>query len=82
MQIFTMLLKTILPLLAGLGAGAVLDKVAADKIPQYPSGGAVTPALKDETGRFSIKKAAWFVGITAVGITLVTIVLKKMKIKL
>lgn len=80
--IFSTILKTLLPLLAGLGAGAVLDKVAADKIPQYPSEGAVTPALKDASGNFSVKKIAWFVGIAAVGITIATMLFKKLRIKL
>jgi hypothetical protein len=34
-----LVIRTAIGLLAGVGIGAVLDKVAADKLPAYPEGG-------------------------------------------
>ena len=80
--IFGILMRTILPIFAGLGAGAVLDKVAADKVPNYPAGGAVTPSLTGTDGKLDAKKIMWFVAITAVGTIIVRFVFKKLKIKI
>lgn len=77
-----LLMRTILPIFAGLGAGAVLDKVAADKVPNYPKGGAVTPSLTDETGKLNMTKIFWFVAVTAVGTIAVRFLFKKLKIKI
>jgi len=65
--------------MAGIGAGTVLDKVAADKVPSYPAGG-VTPF--NEGGGLNFKKIAWFVGITIVSTIALKWVGKKFNIKI
>lgn len=71
--------QILIQLLAGIGTGAVLDKVAADKLPAYPSDG-VTP-FKEGSG-LNWKKIAWFVGITILSGIVLKWVGKKMNIKL
>lgn len=81
-SIVSVIFRTALSLLAGVGVGSLVDKVAADKVPSYPAGGAVAPILKDATGGIDIKKVAWFVGVTAVGAFVASKILKMFKIKL
>jgi hypothetical protein len=76
------IIRLLIPLLAGLGAGSILDKVAGDKLPYYPKEGAVSPVTKDSTGNFSVIKILWFVGITVAGTILVKFIGRKLNIKI
>jgi hypothetical protein len=53
------IIRTALGLLAGVGVGAVMDKVAADKLPAYPAGG--LGFGKDEAGGLHIPKIIYIV---------------------
>jgi len=72
-------IQIIIQIMAGIGAGTVLDKVAADKIPSYPSGGA-TPF--NEGGGLNFKKIAWFIAITIVSTFVIKWLGRKFNIKL
>ena len=53
------IIRTALGLLAGVGVGAVMDKVAADKLPGYPADGIAIH--KDSTGGLNIPRIVWFI---------------------
>ncbi len=71
-------IKVLLQVLAGVGVGSVLDKVAADKVPNY------TPALSEvvpgKPGFNPLKFVALAV-FMVIGFILVTFIGKKFKIK-
>jgi hypothetical protein len=73
------IIPVLLQLLAGVGIGAAMDKIAADKLPSYPAGG-VNPAT-DEKGVFSIPKLLYFVLAGLIGALVWGVVAKKLKIK-
>lgn len=73
------LVQITIQLLAGIGTGAVLDKVAADKLPAYPAEG-VTPFK--EGGALNWKKIAWFIAITIISGIALKWIGKKLNIKL
>jgi uncharacterized membrane protein len=74
------IIQVILQLLAGVGIGAAMDKVAADKLPQYPAGG-VTP-IYDQEGNFSIPKIGYFLLAGLIGVLAWRFIARKLKIKL
>ena len=75
---FAVIARIALQVLAGLGIGKVLDKVAADKLPSYkPSG-----VLDDEAGRIDVPKVAWFLVTMIAGAMLAKFIGKKFNIKL
>lgn len=74
------ILRLAITLMAGLGAGAVLDKVAADKVPNYTP--ALSQGMKDEAGNFSPMKIVWFVAAAVAGTILVKWIGKKLNIKI
>lgn len=74
------LFPILLQLLAGVGFGAAMDKVAADKLPAYPSGG-VSP-VNDNDGKLSIPKLAYFLVAGVIGAFIWRIIARKLKIKL
>lgn len=76
------LLRLILPLLAGLGAGSILDKFAADKLPSYPAEGIAAPITRDSTGALAPKKIIWFIVAAVAGTLLVKFIGRKLNIKL
>lgn len=76
------LLRLILPVLAGLGAGSVLDKIAADKLPSYPAQGIAAPIIRDSAGRISGSKIFWFVVAAVVGALATKFIGKKFNIKI
>ena len=77
------ILRLIIPLLAGLGAGSVLDKFAADKLPAYPAEGIAAPITKDyNTGGINVPKIIWFVVAAVAGTLLVKWLGKKFNIKI
>lgn len=74
------IVKILVTVLSGVGVGAVLDKVAADKLPAYPQDG-VTP--KDPaTGGLHISKILWFVAAAVVGTLVAKFIGKKLNIKI
>ena len=81
------IIKTAIQLLAGVGVGAILDKVAADKLPGYPKGSPIhlEPVLDPEgnpTGetQFSLRKVLYFLGAGIIGVFLIRFIAKKMNI--
>lgn len=72
-----MIVKVALQLLAGVGIGAVMDKVAADKLPSYPAGG-VTP--KDEAGKIHFTKIIYWLVAGVIGALAWNVIAKKFKI--
>ena len=71
--------KIALQLLAGIGIGGLVDKVAADKLPSYePVSGDVTPG----TVGFKPAKLLYMVLIFAGGAMLLQFIGKKLNIKL
>ena len=74
------ILRLVITLMAGLGAGAVLDKVAADKVPNYTP--ALSQGMKDEAGNFSPMKIMWFIAAAVVGTMIVKWIGKKFNIKI
>jgi len=73
------IIPVLLQLLAGVGIGAAMDKVAADKLPQYPPGG-VNPAT-DDKGNFNFPKLFYFIAAGLIGAFVWRIVARKLKIK-
>lgn len=73
--IITTFLRALVPILAGVGVGKALDKVAADKLPSYPADGV------HESG-FNWPKLAWLVVTMALGAVVVKLIGKKLNIKL
>lgn len=71
-------LGILLQLVAGVGIGAVLDKVAADKLPSYPAGGVVP---KDEAGKLNFPKIGYWILSGVIGILLWNWISKKLKLK-
>jgi len=77
------ILRLIIHLLAGLGAGSILDKFAADKLPAYPAEGVSAPITKDyQTGGINIPKIAWFLIAAIAGTFIVKFIGRKLNIKL
>jgi hypothetical protein len=77
------ILRLIIPLLAGLGAGSILDKFAADKLPSYPAEGIAAPITKDyNTGGIATSKIIWFVVAAVAGTLAVKFIGKKLNIKI
>lgn len=77
MNLIPLVVKTVLQLLAGVGIGAVMDKVAGDKLPSYPAGG-VTP--KDEAGKLNIPKIVYWIAAGVIGSIAWNVISKKFKI--
>jgi hypothetical protein len=67
-----------LQLLAGVGVGAVMDKVAADKLPGYPAGG-VSP--HQDGGELNIPKIIYFLIAGVIGALAWNFISRKLKIK-
>lgn len=72
-------LRILLQLLAGVGIGAFMDKVASDKLPSYPKEG-ITP--KDTTGKINVPKIAYWLAAGLVGALAWAFISKKLKIKI
>ncbi len=77
MNLIPIIVKTVLQLLAGVGIGAVLDKVAGDKLPNYPAEG-VLP--KNEAGQLHLPKLIYWVVAGVIGALAWNFVSKKLKI--
>jgi hypothetical protein len=75
----SIIIRTAIQLLAGVGIGAALDKFAADKLPSYPAGG-VSPAT-DTEGKLNIPKLGYFILAGVIGTILFTFLSKKLKLK-
>jgi hypothetical protein len=80
--LFQVIMKYALPVAAGIGAGAVLDKVAADKLPSYPEGGIVPALTGDSSGKTSMPKILYILLAITLGGLAVTFVMRKLKIRL
>jgi len=82
------IVRTIFGLLAGVGVGAVMDKVAADKLPAYPSGGlglheVETNSTTGEIGRkLSIAKIIYIVAAGVIAALVIKFVAKKFNISI
>ena len=74
--------RLLIPLLAGLGAGSILDKFAADKLPSYPAGGVAAPITTDSAGGFAWGKIIWFMVAAVAGTLAVKFIGKKFNIKI
>jgi len=70
---FNIVLRALIPILAGIGVGKVADKVAADKIPSYPAEGIGTG--------FTPTKILWFVVSAILGTIAVKFIGKQFNIK-
>jgi len=68
------ILRALVPILAGVGVGKVLDKTVADKLPQYPEGGI--------SSGFETKKILWFIVASIVGTIAIKFIAKKLNIKI
>jgi len=77
--LFRVIVKTLITLFAGIGTGAVLDKVAADKLPNYESG--TTDLVPGKSG-FRPMKLLYLAAAFIVGGILVYIIGKKMRIRI
>lgn len=75
-------IKYALPVAAGIGAGAVMDKVAADKLPSYPAEGIAPALIGTGDGKISIPKIIYILVAVTVGGLVVTFVMRKLKIRL
>lgn len=64
MNLIPQIIKIVIQLAAGIGIGAVMDKVAADKLPEYPKEG-IVPKTAD--GKIHIPKVAYLIGALAIG---------------
>jgi hypothetical protein len=71
---FNIVLRALIPILAGIGVGKVADKVAADKLPNYPAEGVGTG--------FTTSKILWFVVSAILGTMAVKFIGKQFNIKL
>lgn len=69
------IIPTILSILSGVGVGAVMDKVAADKIPGYQN------PYKDETG-INWRRVLWTAITIAVGTILAAFIVKKLRLRI
>lgn len=76
--ILSKLFPVVLQLLAGVGIGAAMDKVAADKLPSYPKDG-VNP-VSDGAGGFNIPKLAYFILAGVLGTIVYRYITKKFRI--
>lgn len=72
-------IRIALQVLAGVGIGSLVDKVAADKVPDYQP---VTTGLVPGKAGFNPMKLVFFVGAFVVGAMLLMFVGKKLKIKI
>lgn len=72
--IITTFFRSLIPILAGIGVGKALDKVAADKLPSYPAEG-----LHDSG--FNWPKLAWLVVTMALGAVIIKIIGRKLNVK-
>jgi hypothetical protein len=68
------IIKTLITVFSGLGIGKLLDKFAADKVPEYPPEGVVSG--------LSLKKMIFFAIAAVVGTILVKFLGKKLNIKI
>lgn len=75
MGIISKLLPLIVQVLAGVGVGEIVDKVAADKLPAAP-GEPISPGLKNPN------KLIWFVITMVAGAIAWRFIARKLKIKL
>jgi hypothetical protein len=75
-------IKYALPVAAGIGAGAVMDKVAADKLPAYPEGGILPALTGDSSGKTSIPKILYILLAVTVGSVVITFIIRKLKIRI
>lgn len=77
--ILAQIAKIAIQLLAGVGIGAAMDKVAADKLPSYPKEG-ISPA-NDASGNFHLPKLVYLVIAGIIGTLLLRFIGKKLRIK-
>jgi hypothetical protein len=68
--IITRIFAALIPVFAGIGVGKIVDKTAADKLPNYESNG------------LAGKKLLWFAVSAVVGTLVVKFIGKKFNIKL
>lgn len=80
--IFQAVVKYALPVGFGIGAGAVMDKVAADKLPSYPKEGIVPALTGDPDGKTSIPKIIYILAAVTLGGLVAGFVIKKLRIKI
>ena len=73
--IITTFFRALVPILAGIGVGKALDKVAADKLPSYPAEGV------HESG-FNWPKLAWLVVTMALRAVVAKLIGRKLNVKL
>ena len=73
--ILARMIPTLISILAGVGVGEVVDKVAADKIPNYQN------PYKDE-GAINWRRVIWTVITVAVGTIIAAMVVKKLRLRL
>jgi TRAP-type C4-dicarboxylate transport system permease small subunit len=78
-SLIRVILKTVLTLFAGIGTGAVLDKVAADKLPNYTS---PTADLTPGTSGFNPMKLVYMVLAFAAGAVILRFIGKKTRISI
>jgi hypothetical protein len=76
----TLIIEILIKLFAGIGIGAMVDKVAADKLPAYPKSG-INPAT-DDNGNFSMPKLLYFLAAGVIGALVWKFVSRKLKIRL
>jgi len=72
------IVKTVITLLGGLGAGAVLDKVAADKLPSYQS--STSDLIPGKSG-FNAAKLGYLAVAFVLGAVALRFIGRKMNIK-
>ena len=70
---WNVILRALIPILAGVGVGNLADKVAADKLPSYPPEGV--------SSGFSVNKIVWFAISAIVGTLVAKFIGKQFNIK-
>lgn len=71
---YVTIIRTLITVLSGLGIGKLLDKFAADKVPEYPPEGIVSG--------LSIKKMLFLALASVVGAIFIKFLGKKLNIKI
>jgi len=75
------IIKVALQVLAGVGIGSVLDKVAADKVPGYVSGNLPSDAVPWEAGFKPMRLVGIVIPLVIAGM-MIAFIAKKFRIKL
>ena len=73
------IIPVVLQLLAGVGIGAAMDKVAADKLPAYPKEG-VNPVSDGTAGGINLPKLGYFILAGVIGTLVFRFIAKKFRI--